>query len=135
MTKVADLRKGGGETPSGPNVSRRHVSWGSFPPPLFVPPIRAPATRVFMRSGDACVASRRSREPVDFIDAARRSRRRRRRYNVRTMTAREELREQYCDAGNLNARSAIYRFGDANATPWPWWVFDQIAQHLPADAR
>jgi ubiquinone/menaquinone biosynthesis C-methylase UbiE len=46
---------------------------------------------------------------------------------------RETLRAQYADATNLNARSAIYRFGDPRATPWPRWVFDQL--DLPGSAR
>jgi SAM-dependent methyltransferase len=50
------------------------------------------------------------------------------------MTSRREVEEQYRDAANLNARSAIYRFGDPNATPWPRWVFDQLSD-LPRDAR
>jgi len=47
---------------------------------------------------------------------------------------RQTLQRQYADASNLNARSAIYRFGHPNATPWPRWVFDQLGD-LPADAR
>lgn len=50
---------------------------------------------------------------------------------------REELAQQYRDASNLNARSAIYRFATSsgNPTPWPRWVFDQFAPGLPDDAR
>jgi len=46
---------------------------------------------------------------------------------------REALQTQYADASNLHARSAIYRFGDPAATPWPRWVFDQL--DLPPHAR
>ena len=48
-------------------------------------------------------------------------------------TDRASVQTQYADASNLQARSAIYRFGDPAATPWPRWVFDQL--NLPADAR
>ena len=44
-----------------------------------------------------------------------------------------DCEEQYRDASNLNARSAIYRFGDQKTTPWPRWVFEQLA--LPSNAR
>ena len=47
---------------------------------------------------------------------------------------RQTVQAQYADASNLNARSAIYRFGDPSATPWPRWVFDQL-RDLPADAK
>jgi len=46
---------------------------------------------------------------------------------------RAAVQTQYADAANLRARSAIYRFGDPGATPWPRWVFDQL--DLPAAAR
>jgi SAM-dependent methyltransferase len=52
-----------------------------------------------------------------------------------TINSREDVKEQYRDASNLNARSAIYRFSDPKATPWPRWVFDQFAPGLPANAR
>ena len=51
-------------------------------------------------------------------------------------STRQELAQQYKDASNLNARSAIYRFATASAAPpWPQWVFDQFAPDLPPDAR
>ena len=49
-------------------------------------------------------------------------------------TDRNEVLSQYCDPGNLNARSAIYRFGNADAKAWPRWVFDQLLD-LSVDAR
>jgi SAM-dependent methyltransferase len=48
--------------------------------------------------------------------------------------SREEMKSQYRDASNLNARSAIYRFATDGGTPWPRWVFDQLLR-LPAKAR
>jgi len=52
-----------------------------------------------------------------------------------SINSREDVKEQYRDASNLNARSAIYRFGDPKATPWPRWVFDQFAPQMRPDAR
>ncbi len=52
-----------------------------------------------------------------------------------SIDSRQDVKEQYGDASNLNARSAIYRFGDATATPWPRWVFDQFAPALRRDAK
>jgi ubiquinone/menaquinone biosynthesis C-methylase UbiE len=52
-----------------------------------------------------------------------------------SINSRDDVKEQYRTAANLNARSAIYRFGDARATPWPRWVFDQFALDMPAGAR
>jgi SAM-dependent methyltransferase len=49
-------------------------------------------------------------------------------------TDRATVQAQYADASNLQARSAIYRFADPGATPWPRWVFDQL-RDLPADAK
>ena len=52
------------------------------------------------------------------------------------LTSKRELKEQYRDNSNLNARSAIYRYGVNSAAPWPRWVFDQLApSRLSADAR
>src|SRR3989442_8432290 len=53
------------------------------------------------------------------------------------LTEREELREQYKDPVNLNARSQIYRFATpgSSTAPWPRWVFDQFSCDLPDDAR
>jgi hypothetical protein len=51
-----------------------------------------------------------------------------------SINSREDVKEQYRDASNLNARSAIYRFGETSAPPWPRWVFDQFAADLPSDA-
>jgi SAM-dependent methyltransferase len=49
-------------------------------------------------------------------------------------TDRASVQTQYADASNLQARSAVYRFGDPGATPWPRWVFDQLAD-LPPNAK
>ena len=51
------------------------------------------------------------------------------------MTSRRQIQEQYRDASNLNARSAIYRFATSTGPPWPRWVFEQFSPDLPADAR
>src|SRR5687768_13838541 len=53
---------------------------------------------------------------------------------MKGMTSREEVEEQYRDPANLNARAAIYRFGDPKATPWAKWVFDQMTD-LPRVTR
>src|SRR5436305_9288216 len=45
--------------------------------------------------------------------------------------SREDLKGQYRDAGNLQARAQIYRFSN-NVTLWSRWVFDQL--QLPASA-
>src|SRR5690242_11207998 len=50
-------------------------------------------------------------------------------------TTRRDVCEQYRDASNLNARSAIYRFATTQEAPWPRWVFDQFSGELPAQAR
>src|SRR5437764_1240500 len=47
------------------------------------------------------------------------------------MVSRDDVKEQYRDAGNLQARAAIYRFATSNVS-WPRWVFDQFK--LPVDA-
>lgn len=49
--------------------------------------------------------------------------------------SRKELGEQYRDAANLHARSAIYRFATSKGSPWPRWVFEQFSGDLPGDAR
>ena len=52
------------------------------------------------------------------------------------ITSKVHLREQYRDASNLHARSAIYRFATNPGVPWPRWVFDQLdPNRLPAAAR
>ena len=47
--------------------------------------------------------------------------------------SRDELKAQYADPANLNARQAIYRFARDAGTPWMRWLLDQM--NLPADAR
>src|SRR5687767_15922137 len=46
--------------------------------------------------------------------------------------SRDELKAQYADASNLNARQAIYRYRQGNVE-WMRWLFDQL--DLPNDAR
>jgi ubiquinone/menaquinone biosynthesis C-methylase UbiE len=52
------------------------------------------------------------------------------------ITSKDQLREQYRDASNLHARSAIYKYATNPGPPWPRWVFDQLdPAALPATAR
>lgn len=47
------------------------------------------------------------------------------RYLSNMMTTRRDLQQQYATPSNLNARSAIYKYGTSNVD-WSRWVFDQL---------